>query len=168
MIRSIRTAILTVSDRSFRGEREDRSGPALRELVESEGWKLVSAEVLPDERAMLETYFRRICASGGTDLILTTGGTGVAHRDVTPEATLAVIDRSVPGLAEAIRSEGMKLTPHAMLSRGAAGILGRTMIVNLAGSPKAVREQFAVIAPALPHAIQLLRDDPDSEAGHTT
>jgi molybdenum cofactor synthesis domain-containing protein len=108
-----------------------------------------------------------LCDAGTVDLVLTTGGTGVAPRDVTPEATLSVIERSVPGLAEAIRAEGMLVTPHAMLSRGVAGLRGGTLIVNLSGSPKAVREQFAVIAPALPHAVALLRNAPDSESGHT-
>lgn len=162
----LRLAVLTVSDRSHQGVREDLSGPVLRKLAEQAGWQVVAVGILPDEQAELEAYFRRVCDAGETDVILTTGGTGVAPRDVTPEATLAVVDRSVPGLAEAIRAEGRRVTPHAMLARGVAGIRGRTLIVNLSGSPKAVREQFAVIAPALPHAVQLLREDPASEAGH--
>jgi molybdenum cofactor synthesis domain-containing protein len=163
----IRTAILTVSDRSHTGQREDLSGRLLRTLVEAQGWHVASTEVLPDEQTEVAAFLLRVCAAGETDLILTTGGTGVAPRDVTPEATLSVIQREVPGLAEAIRAEGMKQNPHAMISRGVAGIRGRTLIINLSGSPRAVREQFAVIAPVLPHAVQLLHDDPASEQSHT-
>jgi molybdenum cofactor synthesis domain-containing protein len=167
VITEIRTAILTVSDRSHMGQREDLSGRLLRTLVEAQGWHVVSTDVLPDEQTELAAFLLRVCEAGETDLILTTGGTGVAPRDVTPEATQAVIERFVPGLAEAIRAEGMKQNPHAMISRGVAGIRGRTLIINLSGSPRAVREQFAVIAPVLPHAAQLLHDDPASEQSHT-
>jgi len=163
----IRVAVLTVSDRSHQGLREDLSGPVLQELVKDRGWQVAMAEILPDEQGQLEAFFRRVCASGEADLILTTGGTGLAPRDVTPEATLAVIERSVPGLAEAIRAEGLRSTHHAMLTRSVAGVRARTLIVNLSGSPRAAQEQFAVIAPALPHAVQLLREDPGAERGHT-
>jgi len=152
--------ILTVSDSAAGGETEDRSGPLLVGLVQG---------LWPDAQPVLglvsddrEKITERLCtwADGhNLALILTTGGTGFAPRDVTPEATHVVIDRDAPGLAEAIRSAGLQVTPHAMLSRGVAGIRGRTLIVNFSGSPKAVREQFAVIAPVLPHALELLQPD---------
>ena len=162
----MRIGILTVSDRSSRGERPDASGPALREQATELGWQVMRMEIVPDDLAILKETLARWSDAGDLDLILTTGGTGFAPRDVTPEATLAVVDRLAPGLAEAMRAESLKITPHAMLSRAAAGIRGRTLIVNLPGSPKAARENLAVIQTVLPHAVQLLRDDPASEAGH--
>ncbi len=162
----LRIGILTVSDRSSRGERADRSGPALAEAALGLGWKVAWQDILPDERPALETYLAKKADENKTDLILTTGGTGFAPRDVTPEATAAVIQRNAPGLSEAIRAESMKITPHGMLSRGVSGIRGQTLIVNLSGSPKAAVEQLQVIAPAVPHAVQLLRESPGSEQGH--
>lgn len=162
----IRIGILTISDRSYRGERSDLSGPALRKAVESHGWAVAEPAVLPDEQDRLEAYFREKAGEGRLDVLLTTGGTGFAPRDVTPEATRAVIEREAPGLAEAIRAESLRITPHGMLSRGCAGILHRLLIVNLSGSPKAAVEQFEVIAPVIPHAVELLRDSPEAEAGH--
>ena len=163
---AIRVSILTVSDRSHQGLRQDLSGPALEQRAIWLGWQVVSTELLPDERPLLEKFLRETAASGNVDLILTTGGTGFAPRDVTPEATLAVIDRSAPGIAEAIRAESLKITPHGMLSRGAAGIIANTLIVNLSGSPKAAVEQLDMIAGVMPHAVSLLRNDPDAEKGH--
>jgi molybdenum cofactor synthesis domain-containing protein len=162
----LRVGILTVSDRSFRGERRDASGPALENEIRQLGWLPAWREILPDDRPALEKFLSERAESGQTDLILTTGGTGFAPRDVTPEATSAVIERPTPGLAEAIRAESIKITPHGMLSRGTSGIRARTLIVNLSGSPKAAVEQLQVIAAALPHAVQLLQDSPDSEKGH--
>jgi molybdopterin adenylyltransferase len=163
----IRAAILTVSDRSSRGERPDTSGPALVEVVRQAGWQLVDTAIVPDEIPSIGEKLVGWADSGLVDLILTTGGTGFAPRDVTPEATLAVLDRLTPGLAEAMRAESLKITPHAMLSRAIAGIRKRTLIVNLPGSPKGAVENLGVILSILPHAIELLQESPSSEAGHT-
>jgi molybdopterin adenylyltransferase len=149
-----RAGVLTISDACSRGEREDASGTALRELLTSVA-EVVEYRVIPDERAQIEAALRELSAAG-LALVLTTGGTGLGPRDVTPEATLAVVERVVPGLAEAMRQESLKKTPFAMLSRGVAGIIGRTLIINMPGSPKAVRECFAVIAPVLAHAVHVL------------
>ena len=162
----MKVAVLTVSDRSASGEREDRSGPALRALAEAQGWQVTAVTIVPDERQAIERMLARWTDESEADLILTTGGTGFAPRDVTPEATLAVVERQAPGLAEAIRAAGLRVTPHAMLSRGVAGIRRRSLIVNLPGSPQAAREGFEVIRTALPHAIALLTEQPDAEAGH--
>ncbi len=155
-----RIGILTVSDRGARGEREDRSGPALAEaILAMPGAEVVARAVVPDERSEIEAALRR-WVEEGLDLILTTGGTGFSPRDVTPEATRAVIEREAPGLAEAMRAESLRLTPHAMLSRAVAGIAGCTLIVNLPGSPKAACENLRTILPALPHGLDKLRGDP--------
>lgn len=155
-----RIGILTVSDRSARGERADLSMPAVAETVAAlPGAEIVARDVVPDEEPAIGTTLRRWAAEG-LDLILTTGGTGVSPRDVTPEATRAVIDREVPGFAEAMRAASLAVTPHAMLSRAVCGLLGRTLIVNLPGSPKGARENLLVIMPALPHALEKLRGDP--------
>ena len=162
----IRCAVLTVSDRSSRGERPDASGPALVKVIEEQGWQVVETAIVPDDQAAIEQTLRGWCDRGGVDLLLTTGGTGFAPRDVTPEATQAVIQRSAPGLAEAMRLDSLKVTPHAMLSRAAAGIRGRTIIVNLPGSPKGAVENLRTILPVLPHAVELLQESPSAEAGH--
>ncbi len=152
--------ILTVSDSAARGEAEDRSGPVLVGLVQGL-WPEVKPVVglVSDDRDKIAARLRIWADEDALALILTTGGTGFAPRDVTPEATRAVIDREAPGLAEAIRAVGLQVTPHAMLSRGVSGIRDHTLIINFSGSPKAVREQFAVVAPVLPHALELLQPD---------
>jgi molybdenum cofactor synthesis domain-containing protein len=130
------------------------------------GWQVVNVDIVPDEYQVLVDTLARWTDADILDVVLTTGGTGFSPRDVTPEATSAVIQRPAPGLAEAMRVESLKITPHAMLSRAIAGIRNRTLIINLPGSPKAARENLAVIIPVLPHAVQLLRDDANAEAGH--
>jgi molybdopterin adenylyltransferase len=163
---SIRFGILTISDRSARGERADLSGPALAELIQGQGWTLARQAVLPDELPVLIEALAAWADSGDLDVLLTTGGTGFAPRDVTPEATRAVIDRDAPGLAEVMRAESLKVTPHAMLSRAVAGMRGRVLIVNLPGSPKAALENLRFILPVLPHAVELLKESPDAEGHH--
>jgi molybdopterin adenylyltransferase len=162
----VRVGILTVSDRSASGERTDRSGPALVERIHGEGWNVVRTRVVSDDPAGIEDALRTWADSGEIDLIFTTGGTGFAPRDRTPEATMAVCDRLTPGLTEAMRRSGERTTPHAMLSRAAAGIRGSVLIVNLPGSPTGAVESLETILPALGHAIQLLKGDPGAEAGH--
>lgn len=158
--------ILTVSDRGAAGTYEDRSGPLIAEmLAEHTDWIISQQTILPDDRQAIADLLTTWCA-GDVQLILTTGGTGFAPRDITPEATRQVIEREAPGIAEGLRAESLKITRHAMLSRGIAGIRGRTLIINLPGSPKAVRENMAVLLPILPHALALLNEDQGSEAGH--
>jgi molybdenum cofactor synthesis domain-containing protein len=163
---TIRFGILTLSDRSSRGERADASGPALANQIQAEGWSVVRQEILPDDESAIRAILIDWTDSGEMDVILTTGGTGFSPRDVTPEATRAVIERHVPGLAEAMRSASLRITPHAMLSRIVTGIRKRTLIINLPGSPKGALENLEIVMPVLPHAIQLLRDDPASESTH--
>ena len=158
---------MTISDRSSRGERDDASGPAIAELIHARlGWEAAETAVVPDEAATIGETLVDWADRLGLDLILTTGGTGFAPRDVTPEATRAVLERETPGIPEALRAASLKITPHAMLSRAVAGIRGRTLIINLPGSPKAVKENLEVLFPILPHALELLRDSPEAEAGH--
>lgn len=163
---TLRFGILTLSDRSSSGERADASGPALAHLIEAEGWSVVRQALLPDEESAIRANLTAWADSREMDVILTTGGTGFSPRDVTPEATRAVIEREAPGLAEAMRAASLRITPHAMLSRIVTGIRGKTLIVNLPGSPKGAVENLQVILPVLPHAIQLLHEDPASESGH--
>jgi len=163
---SLRFGILTVSDRSSRQERPDLSGPALVELVTAQGWKVERTAILPDNLIDLRETLSAWADEGGLDIILTTGGTGFAPRDVTPEATRLVIEREAPGLAEAMRFEGLKFNHHAMLSRALAGIKGSVLIINLPGSPKAACENLQVIIPVLPHAVELLHDQPEAEQHH--
>ena len=154
----MRAGILTVSDRGYRGEYRDLSGPAIRELLTQHLGAVVELEaVVPDERLIIAGTLKVWSDEVGLDLVLTTGGTGFAPRDVTPEATRDVIEREAPGLAEAMRAASLAITPHAMLSRAVVGIRGQTLIINLPGSPKAVRENLETILPALPHAIELLQ-----------
>ena len=152
----MKIGILTVSDKGARGEREDRSGPAIREIMEGIGAEIVHAKIIPDEQGEIRAALIQ-WSDEGLDLILTTGGTGFSPRDWTPEATKAVIGRETPGIAEAMRRAGMEKTPTAMLSRAAAGIRKSTLIVNLPGREKAVRESLAAILPALPHGVEILK-----------
>ena len=162
----MRFGILTISDRSWRGERADASGPALQSLILAQGWQVVRMDVVADELEMIRNCLVAWADSDEFDVILTTGGTGFSPRDVTPEATQQVIERAAPGIAEAMRAASLKVTPHAMLSRALAGIRKRTLIINLPGSPKAAVENLQVVLPVLNHAMQLLREHPDAEAGH--
>ena len=152
----LRAGILTVSDRGSRGERDDTSAAAIRELLATIDASVVHYDVVADERQQIAAALIAWCDEGGVDCVLTTGGTGLAARDVTPEATLDVIERVAPGIAEAMRTEGMRHTPRAMLSRGVAGVRGATLIINLPGSEKGVRESLAVVLPVLAHAAELL------------
>ncbi len=163
---TLRLGIVTASDRSSRGERPDLSGPALAEVVRSQGWLVVRQEILPDDLVILRETLSIWADRGDLDVILITGGTGFAPRDITPEATRAVIDREAPGLAEAMRLASLKVTPHAMLSRAVAGMRGRVLIVDLPGSPKGAIENLQVILPVLPHAVELLQEDPTAESHH--
>jgi molybdenum cofactor synthesis domain-containing protein len=159
-----RVAIITVSDKGSAGEREDRSGKVIQEITEARGYRVVSYTILPDEQIMLETEMKRICDEGSADLILTTGGTGFSPRDRTPEATVAVAERLAPGIAEAMRMQSMALTKRAMLSRAVAVIRGKTLIINLPGSPKAVRENLEFIITELGHGLDILTEN-DGECG---
>lgn len=163
---TLRFAVLTVSDRSSRGERPDLSGPALVEVIKKSGWTVIRQVILPDDLTILRETLAAWADRGEADIILTTGGTGFAPRDVTPEATRQVIEREAPGLAEAMRAASLSKSHHAMLSRAAAGIRGKVLIVNLPGSPKAAVENLLVVLPALEHAVKLLQEAPDAEAGH--
>lgn len=151
--------ILTASDKCSRGEREDKSGDAIRKIMSQLGARVVHYAIVPDDKSTLTARMIEWSDDNGIDLIITTGGTGLGPRDVTPEATLEVIDRTVPGISEAMRAKCLSKTPHAMLSREVTGVRNRTLIVNLPGSPKAVRESLQVILPALPHAIEVLRGE---------
>jgi len=155
----IRAIVVTVSDKGYRGEREDTSGLLLCQLLAKMGAQVTDAHLVPDERDQIAALLASLADSDGVDLVLTTGGTGPSPRDVTPEATRAVIEREMPGLAELLRWDGYRRTPFAVLSRGVAGIRGHTLIVNLPGSPKAVREGMEVLAPLLPAIITLIRDE---------
>jgi molybdopterin adenylyltransferase len=151
-----RAAIITASDSGYRGEREDLSGPAIKEILEREGYEVISMDILPDDQVMLAGKMQEIADSEKAELILTTGGTGFSERDVIPEATEEVIERKVPGIPEAIRAYSMTITKRAMLSRATAGIRGKTLIINLPGSPKAVRESLEYIIDALAHGLEIL------------
>ncbi len=157
--RMLLVGVLTVSDRTSKGERIDASGPELEQLLRSQGLEIKLRAVVPDERSEIGALLKRWCDDDCIDLIVTTGGTGVSPRDVTPEATLDVIERSIPGMAEAMRAAGMSKTPHAMISRAVVGIRGNTLIVNLPGSPRGAIENLQTILPALPHAIEKIQGD---------
>jgi len=161
-----KVAIITISDRGSKGEREDLSGPLIREMVKDLPAEVIHYEIIPDEKEVIIEALKRSSDELKADLILTTGGTGLSPRDVTPDATSKVIDKEVPGFSEAMRAESLKETPHAMISRAVSGIRGSTLIVNLPGSPKSVKENLSVILPALPHALSKLKGDP-SECGQT-
>jgi molybdenum cofactor synthesis domain-containing protein len=164
----MKIAILTISDRGAAGETEDKSGPLIAQIIgERTVWEVARQEIVPDEQQVIARTLLQWCEEK-VNLILTTGGTGFAPRDVTPEATRQVIEREAPGIAEALRAESLKITRHAMLSRAVAGIRGRTLIINLPGSPKAVKENLDVLLPILPHALGLLTNAPDTESEHRT
>jgi molybdopterin adenylyltransferase len=149
--------ILTISDKGSRGERQDKSGEAIREILPSIDARIVNYEIVPDEKELIVAKLVKWVDEDNLDVLITTGGTGLTPRDVTPEATLAVVDRIVPGIAEAMRAESLKKTPMAMLSRAVVGTRGKCLIINLPGSPKAVRECLEVVLPALPHAVETLK-----------
>lgn len=155
----LRVGVLTISDKGWRGEREDESGEVIKELVSGLGAQVIKYDIVPDERDFISQRLMEWADAGFLDLVITTGGTGLAERDVTPEATLAVIDKLVPGFTEAMRMESLKKTPLAMLTRAVAGTRKRTLIINLPGSPKGVRECLEVILPTLPHAIEVIRGE---------
>ncbi len=156
---SLTVGILTISDKAASGQREDTSGAAIRELVSQIGASVERQEVVPDDSWFIAEVLRSWADRAGIDVILTTGGTGLGHRDVTPQATRAILDYEAPGLVEAMRAEGLKQTPMAMLSRAVAGVRGKTLIVNLPGSPRGVRENLSVVLPVLPHAVELLKNE---------
>jgi molybdopterin adenylyltransferase len=149
--------VLTISDKGARGERQDKSGEVIREILPSMDARIVNYEIIPDEKELIAAKLVKWADEDDLDILITTGGTGLTPRDVTPEATLAVVDRIVPGFAEAMRAESLKKTPHAMLSRAVVGTRGKCLIINLPGSPKAVRECLEVILPAIPHAVETLK-----------
>ena len=154
---SMRAAIITLSDAGYAGQREDRSGPVIRALLEAAGYTVVHTALLPDGAEPLAGELKRLCDGDLADLVLTTGGTGFSPRDLTPEATRSVVERPVPGIAEAMRWQSLQITPRAMLSRAEAGIRKGALIVNLPGSPKAVRECLEFILPALGHGLEILK-----------
>ncbi len=156
-----KVVILTISDRGSKGEREDSSGPMIKQMVKDLPGEVIHYEIIPDEKNQITESLRKSADQLKADLILTTGGTGLSPRDVTPDATLEVIEKEVPGFAEAMRAESLKKTPHAMISRAVVGIRGSSLIVNLPGSPKSVKENLSVILPALPHALSKLKGDPE-------
>jgi len=151
--------VLTISDKGATGDRQDKSGAVIREILPSMDACIVNYDVIPDEKELIIAKLVKWADEDDLDMLITTGGTGLTPRDVTPEATLAVVDRIVPGFAEAMRAESIKKTPHAMLSRAVVGTRGKCLIINLPGSPKAVRECLQVILPALPHAVETLKDE---------
>ena len=163
---TMRFGIITLSDRSSRGEREDLSGPALASFLQTENCSVVKQLILPDDESALRHTLSEWADSDEFDVILTTGSTGFAPRDIAPEATKAVIQKEAPGLAELMRTESLKKTKHAALSRAMAGIRKHTIIINLPGSPKGAVENLGFVFPLLQHAVQLLHDDPDSEKSH--
>ncbi len=156
----ITAGVLTLSDKGSRGEREDQSGPEVIRMLKEAGIDTAGYEIIPDEIAVIERKLIEFADERRFDLVITTGGTGVSPRDVTPEATRRVIDREIPGMAEAMRRDSMLKTPHAMISRAMAGIRGCTLIVNLPGSPRGARENLSVILPALKHAVEKIKGDP--------
>ena len=156
--------VITVSDRCFRGEREDLSGPALRDYLAGQGFELLSPVIVPDEQDQIQAALMAGCEADAA-LVLTTGGTGFAPRDVTPEATLAVCEKLVPGIPEAMRAASLRITPRAMLSRAAAGIRGRTLILNLPGSPRAALENLEPVLPAVLHGLKMLRAEGPQDCG---
>ena len=161
----MKAAILTLSDKGSRGEREDLSGPALVDWLTERGVKVMHTEVIPDEEELIVVKLMGWSDSQALDLILTTGGTGVSPRDVTPDATLKVVERTIPGFSEEMRRASFAKTPHALISRAVAGIRGKSLIINLPGSPKGAIENLAAIWPAIPHAVDKIKGDQSDCAG---
>ncbi|MDD4985498.1 MAG: MogA/MoaB family molybdenum cofactor biosynthesis protein [Dehalococcoidales bacterium] len=166
----INTGIITVSDKGWHGQRQDKSSQVVKDSLSSQGYNFVKYDIVPDEADVIAGKLIEWADEGSVDIILTTGGTGLAQRDVTPEATLSVVDKVIPGITEAMRAKTFKVTPAAILSRAASGVRGRCLIINLPGSPKAVRECLGIIIPVIPHAIEIIKGEvtehkaPDSEA----
>jgi len=156
----LNAAVVTVSDRGFRGERPDEGGPLVAGLLEEAGYEVVKTCIVPDEQARIEAVLRELADAGEIQLVVTTGGTGMSPRDVTPEATLAVCQRMTPGIPEAMRYASMRITPRGMLSRAQAGIRGRTLIVNVPGSPRAAQENLEAVLPTLAHGLEVLSGRP--------
>lgn len=164
--RLLTAAVLTVSDRVAAGLTEDGSGPVLAELLGNAGWSVTAREVTPDDIDAIAAALVRLCDPDRASVVLTTGGTGLAPRDVTPDATRRVADREVEGIAEALRAASLRQTPHAMLSRAIAAVRGKTLIVNLPGNPRGVHQTFQMLIPVLSHAVELLSGDPVPDAAH--
>lgn len=162
----IHCAIVTISDRASAGTLPDLSGAALTDFITKQGWRVLESSVIPDDFDLIKKTLVDLAFKKGIDLVLTTGGTGFTARDVTPEATLAVVEKVVPGIPELMRAEGRKINPNAILSRACSGILGNTLIVNLPGSPKAVIENMEAAISIFPHAVAMLRQSANIEAGH--
>ncbi len=165
--RKWRAAVVTLSDKGYAGEREDKSGPLVCEMLREAGYDVEKSILLPDEQKEIEKNLCKLCDEDRMDIIFTTGGTGFSPRDCTPEATLAVATKNAPGIAEAMRLASLKITPRAMLSRGASVIRGRTLIINLPGSPKAVRENLEAVLPSLQHGLEILTGQ-SGECGEQT
>lgn len=155
----IYAVVITISDKGFRGEREDKSGQEIIDMLKDAGIDVACSKIIPDEKDRIKEALVDFADKKSTPLIITTGGTGVSPRDVTPDVTLEVIDKEVPGMAEAMRHASIAITPHGMISRAVVGIRGKTLIVNLPGSPRAVRENLAVILPALRHTVEKIKGD---------
>ncbi|MBC7926052.1 MAG: MogA/MoaB family molybdenum cofactor biosynthesis protein [Bryobacteraceae bacterium] len=168
ILTSLRAAVITVSDSAFRGTREDLSGPAVAKRLGELGWSVTLHEVVPDEVSEICECLVRLAANSSCEAVFTTGGTGIAARDVTPEATRAVVEREIPGISELMRSEGLQFTPRSVLSRGIAGILGSTLIVNFPGSPRGAVQSLESIAHLLPHVVDLLKGKTEHEPGEET
>ncbi len=165
MIHPIKVAVLTISDRSFKGEREDKSGPTIIGFLKENQYDVHDYKIVPDDKILIVNTIK-IWINQEITLIFTTGGTGFAPRDITPEATLEIIDKETPGISEFLRYKSFHITPHAVLSRGVSGIKDKSIIINLPGSPKAAKECVQFLLPVLPHAVELLLENPDSEKNH--
>jgi molybdenum cofactor synthesis domain-containing protein len=165
-VTAIRAGVITVSTRGASGERADESGPAMKDAMTAAGHAVISAQLVPDDVAKVANAILD-AVRAGANVVLTSGGTGLSPNDVTPEATRRVIDREVPGIAEALRARSLAKTPHGMLSRAVAGAVGTTLVVNLPGSPRAVRESLETLLPVLPHAVELLAGE-SGESGHAS
>ena len=159
--------ILTISDKGWQGQRYDESGKVIRDRLSLLNSHVVKYEIIPDEVGVIASKLAQWADGGSVDIILTTGGTGLGRRDVTPEATLSIVDKVVPGFTEAMRTQAFNVTPFAILSRAVAGVRGKCLIINLPGSPKAVRECLEIISPALPHAVEILRGEVTEHATDT-